>query len=92
MIVGIIEWSVRNKFMVLLATGFVVGYPPCPHLGDFKVFIETKFGIPVVVGTHPIPRKYFEAHQGLPFWREERMAEIAGPLLAEAPEIMEAYN
>lgn len=86
------EMKKNGAEAIHLATGFVVGYPPCPHLRDFKVFIETRFGIPVVAGTHPIPRKYFEAHQSLPFWDESRMREIAGPLLTEAPEIMEAYN
>lgn len=75
-----------------LATGFVVGYPPCPHIRQFKSFIETAYGIPVVVGTHPIPQKYVQIHKDLSFWRDHNMAEIAGPLLNEDPEIMTAYN
>ncbi|MEE4313068.1 MAG: CGGC domain-containing protein, partial [Desulfofustis sp.] len=38
-----------------LATGFVVGYPPCPHISHFKEFIEQAYQVPVVIGTHPIP-------------------------------------
>ncbi|MBT8396552.1 MAG: CGGC domain-containing protein [Gemmatimonadetes bacterium] len=49
-----------------LATGLVVGYPPCPWTAYFKDFIETKYGIPVAVGTHPIPEHYLQTHQGLP--------------------------
>ncbi len=86
------EMKKNGADVIHLATGFVVGYPPCPYIRDFKSFIETKYGIPVVVGTHPVPMKYLETHQGLPFWKESRMEEIAGPLLAEAPEIMEDYN
>lgn len=86
------EMKKNGAEAIHLATGFVVGYPPCPRIRDFKAAIETRFGIPVVVGTHPIPKKYFDAHQRLPFWTEAGMAEIAGPLLAESPEIMEAYN
>ncbi len=86
------EMKKNGAEAIHLATGFVVGYPPCPYIRDFKVFIETKFGISVVVGTHPVPMKYLQAHQSLPFWEQSRMAEIAGPLLSEAPEIMEAYN
>ena len=51
-----------------LATGMVVGYPPCPHLQYFKTFIENRFGVPVVVGTHPIPEKYRRVHANLPSW------------------------
>ncbi len=83
----------RNGAEVIhLATGLVVGYPPCPYLNDFKTYIETRFGIPVVVGTHPVPKKYFELHRHLPFWERDRMEELAGPLLHEAMSVMEAYD
>jgi predicted metal-binding protein len=75
-----------------LATGFVVGYPPCPYLEDFKNFIETRYKIPVVIGTHPIPLKYLVAHEKLPFWKRSKMDELAGGLMAESREIMESYN
>lgn len=78
--------------VVHLATGLVVGYPPCPRIRDFKTFIETRYGVPVVVGTHPIPLKYLEAHDKLPFWDEADMRELAAHLLAESREIMESYN
>ena len=51
-----------------LATGMVVGYPPCPHLDYFQSFITERYGIPVVVGTHPIPEKYRLVHANLPSW------------------------
>jgi predicted metal-binding protein len=77
---------------VHLATGFVVGYPPCPWTADFKKFIESRFGIPVVVGTHPIPLKYYNEQVKLPFWKNMKMDDIAGDLLKERREVMEAYN
>ena len=46
----------------------------------------------MVVGTHPIPLKYFEAHQKLPYWKDMNMAEIAGDLMKEDRAVMEAYN
>jgi hypothetical protein len=49
-----------------LATGLVVGYPPCPWTDYFKDFIETHYEIPVVIGTHPIPEKYLVCHKELP--------------------------
>ncbi|MGA9751772.1 MAG: CGGC domain-containing protein [Acidobacteriota bacterium] len=75
-----------------LATGLVVGYPPCPYLGEFKAYIETRLGIPVIVGTHPIPQKYFEVHRKLPFWEKVHMEEMAGALLGEEPGVMKAYD
>lgn len=57
------EEMVKNGAETIhLATGFVVGYPPCPWTGYFKEFIEARYGVPVVVGTHPIPEKYLAAH------------------------------
>jgi predicted metal-binding protein len=48
-----------------LATGFVVGYPPCPWLEYFRDFIEQRFAVPVILGTHPIPEKYRVCHDEL---------------------------
>lgn len=75
-----------------LATGLVVGYPPCPRLRQFKQFIETRYDLPVVVGTHPIPEKYMKIHEKLPFWKAMNMEDLAGPLIHEDPEIQAAYN
>lgn len=83
----------KNGAEVLhLATCMVVGYPPCPSLGHFKAFVETAYGLPVVVGTHPIPEKYLENHLRLPFWKERGMHELAGALMEESAEIRRSYN
>ena len=66
----------RNSVEVVnLATGLLVGYPPCPYIDDFQRFITAKFGVEVVLGTHPIPQSYDETHRRLgtwdsPEWRE----------------------
>jgi len=86
------EFKKNGCDVVHLATGLVVGYPPCPNLRQFKEFIEKQYGLPVVVGTHPIPLKYLETHSKLPFWERSNMEEIAGHLLKEPREVMEAYN
>lgn len=78
--------------VVHLATGLVVGYPPCPYLKAFKAFIEQRYNIPVVVGTHPIPLKYLNVHGHLPFWKDTDMHTLAGHLLREDEKTMEAYN
>ena len=60
------EEMIKNGAQAIhLATGMVVGYPPCPHLDYFKTYIQERFGVPVVVGSHPVPEKYHRVHQGL---------------------------
>jgi predicted metal-binding protein len=63
--------------VVHLATGFLVGYPPCPYISHFKDFIESRYGLKVVVGTHPIPEKYLITHTQLNTW----VGAEWGPLL-----------
>lgn len=75
-----------------LATGMVVGYPPCPYIKDFKQFIEKRYQVPVVIGTHPIPLKYMQVHNVLDMWENHNMTDIAAHLLNENKENMEAYN
>ncbi|MFC2120885.1 CGGC domain-containing protein [Bacteroidota bacterium] len=75
-----------------LATGLVVGYPPCPRINHFKQFIESYYKKPAIIGTHPIPLKYFNAHKDLPFWNSTNMQKNAGSLMKEDKNIMEAYN
>jgi hypothetical protein len=69
--------------VVHLATGFVVGYPPCPHLNHFCRFIPEKYGLAVVVGTHPIPQKYFLTHGHCGTWSEPQWAAWLEPTMAD---------
>ncbi len=50
------------------ATGFLVGYPPCPYMEHFEKFIPEKYDMKVVFGTHPIPQKYYIPHQNMKTW------------------------
>ncbi len=70
------EMKKNGVEVIHLATGLLVGYPPCPFIDDFKHFIEEKYGIEVVLGTHPIPQNYYETHLKLgtwssPVWKEK---------------------
>ena len=63
------EEMVKNGAEVIhLATGFIVGYPPCPYIDTFVKFLEARNGVKVVVGTHPIPQKYLDMHTRLGTW------------------------
>lgn len=86
------EMKKNGAEAIHLATGLVVGYPPCPRIRHFKEFIEERYGLPVVVGTHPIPLKYWDVHQNLRSWKSMKMKEMAVELFAENQQIMEAYN
>ena len=66
-----------------LATGMLVGYPPCPYINYFRDFIETKHDIKVVVGTHPIPEKYFLTHKKLNTWSANEWDDLLKPSLKE---------
>jgi len=80
---------IKNGAEVIhLATGMVVGYPPCPYMDYFRTFIEKRYGIPVVTGTHPIPEKYYRVHKDLP---SRRILEQFPDLLA-TPKIREDYD
>jgi predicted metal-binding protein len=87
------EEMIKNGAEVIhLATGMVVGYPPCPRISDFKEFIESRYKIPVVIGTHPIPLKYYNTHSKLSFWKSIRMDKISDHLLEEDKETMALYD
>jgi len=77
------EEMIKNGVEVIhLATGFVVGYPPCPYILQFKKFIEEKYNIAVVIGTHPIPQKYYVTHSELKTWDSEEWKGIIQPTIA----------
>jgi len=84
---------IKNSAEVIhLATGLVVGYPPCPRIADFKEYIEKRYNIPVIVGTHPIPMKYFKEHSKLSFWNNMNIHEIAPELFKDTDEMMKSYD
>ena len=84
---------IKNGAEVIhFATGMVVGYPPCQYINQFKEFVESHYKIPVVIGTHPIPLKYYDAHNRLSFWNSMKMDKTCGHLLAEDKEIMALYD
>ena len=86
---GNIEYAgdemVKNGATVIhLATGMVVGYPPCPHIDTFKQFLENRYGVQVVVGTHPIPEKYLDQHTRLGTWKDPAWQPRIAPTMANA--------
>jgi predicted metal-binding protein len=79
------EEMVKNGAAVIhLATGLVVGYPPCPHIDTFKTFLESRYGVAVVVGTHPIPKKYLDMHTQMGTWASADWQPLIAPTLSDA--------
>ncbi|QGY40288.1 CGGC domain-containing protein [Pseudodesulfovibrio cashew] len=75
---------VKNGVDVIhLATGLIVGYPPCPHIGTFKSFLEDRYGIKVVVGTHPIPEKYLTTHTKLGSWEAPEWQPVLSAAMSD---------
>lgn len=76
---------VKNGAEVIhLATGLVVGYPPCPYIDTFKNYLEKRYGVKVVVGAHPIPKKYLDLHTCLGTWDNARWKPLVAPTMADA--------
>ena len=86
------EEMVKNGAEIIhLATGLIVGYPPCPYLDTFIKFFEERNSVKVVVGTHPIPQKYIAMHTGLGTWDNPTWEALIEPTMTdEATRI--AYN
>ena len=77
------EMKKNGAEVIHFATGLVVGYPPCPYLEHFREFIITKYGMEVVIGTHPIPQKYYETHLKLGTWEDPSWQGLIQPTLAD---------
>jgi predicted metal-binding protein len=77
------EMKNNGAEVIHLATGLIVGYPPCPRIPYFSRFIKEKYGIDVVMGTHPIPQKFYITHQNLGSWDPKVWKEIIAPTLTD---------
>ena len=85
------ELKKNGAEVIHLATGMIVGYPPCPYVSQFKIFIEEKYGLEVIVGTHAIPQKYFLTHEKIGTWKSDEWKELIKPTLKDENERL-TYN
>ena len=77
------EMKKNGAEIIHFATGLVVGYPPCPYAEHFNKFIPEKYGLEVVIGTHPIPQKYYLTHQQLGTWQSDTWQQLIQSTLAD---------
>ncbi|MBN1242631.1 MAG: CGGC domain-containing protein [Spirochaetales bacterium] len=85
------EMRKNGVTVVHLATGFLVGYPPCPSIDYFAKFLAERFGFEVVPGTHPIPEKYLSMHGKLGTWATPDWDARLAPTMAD-PATRAAYD
>ena len=78
------EMKKNGAEIIHFATGFVVGYPPCPYINQFKDFIKSKYNMKVIVGTHPIPEKYLKTHTELGTWTSSEWKELIKPTMSDS--------
>jgi len=77
------EMKKNGAQIIHFATGLLVGYPPCPHLADLRNVVIQKYGLDVVMGTHPIPQNYHDTHARLGTWSSPEWQELLQPTLAD---------
>jgi len=85
------EMAKNGAEVIHLATGLVVGYPPCPYIDDFCNFIRQRYGLEAVIGTHPIPQKYYLNHLALGTWERPGWQEKIQHVIDDEPTRL-AYN
>ncbi len=86
------EEMVKNGVThIHLATGFLVGYPPCPSIDYFRRFLEERYKVKVIFGTHPIPEKYLTMHTSLGTWEAPEWKEMLEPTMTDEKTRL-AYN
>jgi predicted metal-binding protein len=77
------ELKKNGATRIHFATGFIVGYPPCPYMEHFEQFIKEKYGMEVIYGTHPIPEKYLETHLKLDSWNSSFLQKVIQNCLSD---------
>ena len=68
--------------VIYLASCHLAGYPASPYIEDHKNYIEKITGLPVKIGTHPMPRNYLNGHEKIGDWIRDKadkwLTEVTG--------------
>lgn len=66
--------------VIHLASCYLACYPPCPYIEDHIKYIENYVGLPVIVGTHPMPQNYIDTHEKAGDWKgyEKHLEKVTG--------------
>ena len=77
--------------VIYLASCYLAGYPVCPYIRDHKTYIENVVGLKVVVGTHPMPQNYIDAHGKAGDWDRDDAHEFLKNVMGD-PEKARKYD
>lgn len=77
--------------VIYLASCYLAGYPACPYIQDHKTYIENVVGLPVVVGTHPMPQNYIDAHEKAGDWARDDVMKYLKKITGD-PEQAKKYD
>jgi len=77
--------------VIYLASCYLAGYPVCPYIRDHKTYIKNVVGLPVVVGTHPMPQNYIDAHEKAGDWDRDDAREFLENVTGD-PEAARKYD
>ena len=77
--------------VIYLASCYLAGYPACPYIEDHKTYIENVVGLPVVVGTHPMPQNYIDAHGKAGDWERDGVEKYSKKITGD-PEKAKKYD
>ena len=69
--------------VIYLASCYLAGYPICPYIEDHKNYIEKVVGLPVVIGTHPMPQNYIDMHRAIGDWKRDKAEEYVTPIASD---------
>lgn len=85
------EMKKNGADVIHIATCFLVGYPPCDRIAYFRDYIQNRYEVKVVVGTHPIPQTYYEQHSALATWDTPQWQELISMVITDE-KTRRAYN
>lgn len=77
--------------VIYLASCYLAGYPVCPYIKDHKTYIENVVGLPVIVGTHPMPQNYIDAHEKAGDWNRDNAWEYLEKIIGN-PDVSRKYD
>ena len=70
--------------VIYLASCYLAGYPVCPYIKDHETYIENVVGLPVIVGTHPMPQNYIDAHEKAGDWDRDKAWEYLKKIVSDS--------
>ncbi len=70
---------------------YLAGYPICSYIEDHKKYIENVVGLPVKVGTHPMPANYVKMHAKAGDWKRDAADKWLKDI-SKSPEDADKYD